>query len=108
MEGNTLMNISLDYDETYTRDPEFWDLVISAAHYQDHKVYCVTMRSAAECDDVFASLMNKVDGIFCTNRQAKEKYMFKEGIMIDVWIDDMPFFILNNARPQETPSGALF
>lgn len=102
------MNIALDYDETYTRDPRFWDMVICAAKHREHTIYCVTMRSAAESDDVIRDLYDKVDGIFCTNRAAKEKFMFNEGIMIDVWIDDSPFFVLNNALPQETPKGALF
>lgn len=101
------MNISLDYDNTYTRDPKLWDMFISMAQSNGHKVYCVTMRSAAEIDDVVRDLDGKVDAIFGTNRIAKEKVMFREGISIDVWIDDMPFFVINNAR-QEAPAGALF
>lgn len=102
------MIIGLDYDETYTRDPRFWDMVISAAKHREHTVYCVTARCAAEVGEVDKDLGDKVDGIFCTNRMAKEKYMFQQGYMIDVWIDDSPYFILNSGRPQETPPGALF
>lgn len=93
------MNIALDYDETYTKDPRFWDMVISAAKHREHTIYCVTMRSAAEIDDVVRDLDGKVDGIFGTNREAKEKYMFSQGIWIDVWIDDSPYFVLNHGRP---------
>ena len=93
------MVIGLDYDETYTRDPRFWDMVISAAKHREHTVYCVTMRSAAECDEVERDLGDKVDGIFGTNRMAKEKYMFQQGYLVDVWIDDTPYFITNHAYP---------
>lgn len=93
------MVIGLDYDETYTRDPRFWDMVISAARHREHTVYCVTMRSAAEMKEVERDLYDKVDGIFGTNREAKEKYMFNQGYLVDVWIDDTPYFITNHARP---------
>lgn len=99
------MVIALDYDDTYTKDPRFWDMVISAAKHREHTIYCVTMRSAAEVGDVDRDLGDKVDGIFCTNREAKEKYMFKQGYYIDVWIDDMPFFVVNSGRPQKTVGG---
>lgn len=102
------MVIALDYDDTYTKDPRFWDMVISAAKHREHTIYCVTMRCASEVDEVDRDLGDKVDGIFCTNREAKEKYMFKQGYYIDVWIDDMPFFVVNSGRPQETVGGALF
>jgi len=91
------MNISLDYDNTYTRDPILWNVFIANARGLGHKVYCVTMRSPQEGIQVFHDLSGKVDNIYFTNRQAKKDYMFEQGISIDVWIDDMPFFVYQDA-----------
>lgn len=91
------MNVSLDYDNTYTRDPDLWDDFIILLKRKGHKVYCVTMRNSSESKVVFDSLLGKVDGIFLTDRKAKHPFMFREGISIDVWIDDIPWFIDNNA-----------
>lgn len=101
------MNISLDYDNTYTRDPKAWDAFIDLMRGRGHYVYCVTMRSSSEGTQVFYDLTGKVDNIFFTNRQAKKDYMFEQGIPIDVWVDDMPLFCVEDAadRPatQITP-----
>lgn len=65
-----------------------------------HTVYCVTMRAAVENRQVVEALQNRVDGIFCTDRKAKQKYMFDCGINIDVWIDDKPGWIITDALPR--------
>lgn len=91
------MNISLDYDNTYTRDPATWDEFIAFARSRDHKVYCITMRSHREAVQVYHDLTGKVNDIYCTNRQAKKDFMFALGIAIDVWIDDMPLFCIEDA-----------
>lgn len=91
------MNISLDYDNTYTRDPIFWDEVILLAKRRGHSVFCVTMRYEHEGKEVKEALENKVESIFFTGRKAKDKFMFGKGISIDVWLDDIPFFCCNDA-----------
>jgi hypothetical protein len=55
------------------------------------------MRYPSEGTDVIENLGDKVNGIHFTSRQAKRDYMFKQGISIDVWIDDIPFFIDHSA-----------
>lgn len=91
------MNIALDYDGTYTNDPELWDKLIEQARARGHKVYCVTMRYPTESNEVYASLAGKVDDIILTCRMAKLNYLAVKGITIDVWIDDRPDFVLMNA-----------
>ena len=94
------MIISIDYDETYTCDPEAWDHVISLLREYGHTVYCVTMRypDLGEALEVMAYLNDKVDAMFFTGRKAKKDFMFDQGICVNVWIDDMPTFILHDAR----------
>ena len=95
------MNISLDYDNTYTRDPVFWDMFISNAQHFNHTVYCVTMRHTHpfESIEVLETIGRAIGQDMChfTGRKNKKDFMFALGISIDVWIDDNPFFILNDA-----------
>jgi hypothetical protein len=93
------MNIALDYDQTYTRDPKTWNEVIDTFQAGGHNVYVVTMRnSEGESKPVKEALANRVEGIFFTNRKAKQTFMFDRGISIDVWIDDTPYFVNNDAK----------
>ena len=92
------MNISLDYDNTYTRDPVMWDAIVDMMKRYGHKVYVVTMRTPDEGAEVQQYLGDKVESIIYTSRKAKQDYVFDLHISIDIWIDDMPWFILNDAR----------
>jgi hypothetical protein len=97
------MNISLDFDDTYTRDPYMWDKFIELAHSVGHKVYCVTARCDEyhpERDEVYETigkLIGKERCIFTCGR-AKRPETYKHKISIDVWIDDMPDAITENNR----------
>lgn len=87
------MIIALDYDDTYTRDPEFWNKVIDLAQSRGHLVVCVTMRHQHEIEiEKFPPNIT----IITTDRKAKFFYVAEKGIIIDVWIDDSPFFLLND------------
>jgi hypothetical protein len=87
------MILSLDYDDTYTRDPVFWDSFIAYAQSRGHTVYCVTLRTPEQGEQVLASI-GKLVKVYFTSMQSKSKYMYAMGIKIDVWIDDMPICIV--------------
>lgn len=92
------MIVSLDYDGTYTRDPQVWDQIIEVLRLQGHEVYVVTMRyEATQGQEVYEALSGKVDKIIFTERKAKKTFLRNLGILIDVWIDDIPYFILADA-----------
>ncbi|APW37649.1 hypothetical protein RD110_10970 [Rhodoferax koreense] len=82
--------IALDYDDTYTADPELWDLFIAAAVKNRHLVVCVTFRYQDR---------QPIDApppgieLFYTGGQPKGAYMAAQGLMPDIWIDDMPDLI---------------
>lgn len=86
------MNISLDFDDTYTRDPALWDQFVRMAHASGHIVYLVTMRFPEQGDDVYNSIGKIIghDKIYFTCHQGKRKFMWERGVNIHVWIDDMP------------------
>ena len=91
------MNVALDWDDTYTRDPQMWNDIIGVMQQNGHNVYCVTVRAPAEGRAVKEALESRVDGIFFTARRAKRDFMNSRGINIDVWIDDSPAFVLMDA-----------
>jgi hypothetical protein len=102
------VRIALDYDNTFTADPKAWTEFIHLMQREGHVVYCVTMRYppehpkfGGETRDVQRALGHLVDGLFCTGRQAKEKFMLERGIKIDVWVDDTPGWILQDAADVE-------
>ena len=96
------MNISVDFDDTYTRDPTMWDLFIELAKHSGHTVYCVTMRQNKGIDrtEVIDSIGRRIGENNCifTDGLAKSKFCFDKGICIDVWIDDMPSAVNNNKK----------
>lgn len=94
------MIIALDFDDTYTRDPDTWDKFVLLMQDAGHTIVCVTMRTEAEGQQVRKSIGRLVDSDHCffTSRQAKKPFMERLGVNINVWIDDNPFWILHDAR----------
>ena len=90
------MNIAIDFDDTYTRDPYMWD-AFGLALKNGHNVYCVTARAHAQDEQVLGSIGQMVGRQNCyfTAMQGKRAYMWANKIRIDVWIDDMPDMIVN-------------
>jgi len=76
------MNIALDYDKTYTNDPELWDSFIRLSVDRGHSVAIVTMRYPSECVGEM-----QVPVIY-TSRKAKQDFY-----SADVWVDDSPVHI---------------
>lgn len=96
------MIIALDYDGTYTADPALWDGFINAAQSRGHQVHIVTMRAASEPVRVGAG----VTRIHYTDRKAKRPFMQALGLTVQIWIDDMPDFILESAAPRSLEENA--
>ena len=91
------MLICLDYDNTYTLDPDFWDGFIVVSKARGHSVILATMRYEREGNVVKMDLETKVDDIIFTNRKGKRQYLKTLNIFPDVWIDDMPEFVVYDA-----------
>lgn len=91
------MLIALDFDDTFTRDPELWTSFVRFAQKRGHTVICVTMRHEAEGAAVVSALGGLVSRIVFTGRLAKREFCAKQGITPSVWIDDEPMFILYGA-----------
>lgn len=90
------MIIALDYDGTYTADPDLWLAFIHKARNRGHQVMIVTMRHEHENEAVERQLADKVDRIIYTGRKGKSRYMRFLGIAVDIWIDDQPGWIFED------------
>lgn len=86
------LHIALDYDGTYSADPALWNKFIKMAQAHGHKVTCVTMRKACLTERLDMSIP-----VIYTNRKGKLDHCARDGIHVDIWIDDMPHFIVQDA-----------
>ncbi len=89
--------ICLDYDKSYTTFPELFKIIITTSKKLGYKVILATMRHEFEKDDELIYLETILDGVYYTSRQAKIPYLTGLGIIPDLFIDDCPYFLLNNA-----------
>lgn len=92
------LTIAVDYDGTFTEDPEMWLDFISLAKKSGHRVICITMRYPQEGGPVEAQLGWCVDEIYYTRRRAKIDYCRLNEIHVDIWIDDNPKWLFENSR----------
>lgn len=77
---------ALDYDLTYTLDPDFWDSVIAAARARGHRWVCVTGR-----DEPPGPRERQIPmPVVCAPSQHKFRAAMAAGYAVDVWIDDAP------------------
>lgn len=86
------MKIAVDYDRTYTADAKLFQAFILMAQALGHEVFIVTMRR--EGSEAIGHAIPGNPLVYYTERQAKRGYMRREGIEIDVWVDDDPVAIL--------------
>lgn len=79
------MIIAIDYDKTYSADPEMWLYLRDCMNLRGHQTIIVTRRHPADPipDDI------KGPVIYCDNRLKRdvcEELMYQ----VDIWIDDEP------------------
>ena len=87
------MTIALDYDDTYTLNPELFNEIIKVFKSHGYKVLIVTYRHSTAFNDMNMNIKGISDYVF-TGGIAKEKYCNECGIEIDIWIDDSPEAII--------------
>ncbi len=85
------MVIALDYDKTYTADPILWGKFLDICEARSHTVICLTMRYPHEAIPDFGIK------IYYTERKAKKVYADESGILVDIWIDDKPAWLFEDA-----------
>ncbi len=86
------MIISIDYDSTYSADPETFNQMIDLFQKAGHSVICVTSRSPDQGGPVLNSIGKLIPVIFA-NGEFKKAAARKRGYDVNVWVDDMPMTI---------------
>jgi hypothetical protein len=95
--GEIGMDLGLDYDGTYTLDPDFWNDFIFMAEDQGHTVYIVTNRKGDEDDQEVYDVPVAEGRVIFTGGKSKHDYMMaNHDLHIDVWIDNEPEWIKEN------------
>lgn len=92
-------NFAIDFDETYTLNPQMWVEVMKLFHKAGINVYIVTYRydnTVEEMDLEHLKHYDFVKGIVFTGRKGKDAVCKSLGIHIDVWIDDNPITITHS------------
>lgn len=95
------INISVDYDETITTNPQGWLKIMELLHELGMTVYVVTYRHARleeEFDLEYLKHFDFIEGLIFTGRSGKKKFCEDLGINIDIWIDDNPITITHSMR----------
>ena len=91
-----LVIIALDYDGTYTADPQLWLDFVNHAKSNGHTVHVVTMRYPQEAI-IDSELLSLVE-VYYTSRKAKKKFMRMLGIIPTIWIDDNPEWLFEDSK----------
>jgi hypothetical protein len=86
------MIISIDFDDTFTSDPQAWSNVVNALVASGHEVVCISGRTDDEVnrDDLRHALPDSIERIYLCGSVGKKYYAEKNAIPVDVWIDDSP------------------
>lgn len=98
-QANGKLLIALDYDGTYTADPEFWLDFIKMSEARGHEIVVATMRTPEEKETMDDKLLDAIPWVVTTSRKAKKQFLLDYGIAPDIWIDDHPLFLLQDATP---------
>jgi hypothetical protein len=94
------MLIALDFDDTVTLDPTFWNSFVIASKKAGHGVIIVTMRNSGSEAERVRRTVHAVPhcDMYFTNRLAKRPFMASLGITPCVWIDDKPEYVVGDLK----------
>lgn len=94
-----MLKIAVDYDETYTADPDLWYEFMSSARDRGHHVFICTYRDDRfDVDETLAFLDQDDFQIVYTRGVAKKWWCEQFGPgKVDIWIDDKPNRIYENS-----------
>ncbi len=93
------LTFSMDFDDTFTADPELMAEFVRLGKARGHKFYCVTARRATEeNEDIINEFFDQHEcqmPIIFSNLRSKVDEMVARGIKIDIWIDDAPYALVH-------------
>lgn len=98
-----MLNIALDYDNTYTTNPDFWRGFIEDANNYNYRVMIVTFRDERfDMTDELKFLIEHDVPVYFTRGVSKKWWMAQFALndhkQVNIWIDDKPETILHNSE----------
>lgn len=100
------MTIAIDWDGSFTEDPALWLTFALEARKRSHRVIIVTGRKASEHAELVENTPVWME-LFFTGGQTKDRFMRKQGIIVDVWIDNDPWTIAPENNIKLSPDSEL-
>lgn len=94
------MILAIDFDETWTQDPEAWEETVIFFKRRGHTVILVTNRPDHPLfrEDVEVMAGPYVDALVFAGQHPKEKAAKQRGYDVDVWIDDSPNTVVQGRK----------
>jgi hypothetical protein len=86
------LTIAIDFDDTWSADPEGWRCVFDLLTTRGHVVIMATGRHQWSDDMGRAALPPDMPIVYCGS-ELKERATRAAGYSVDIWIDDMPGMI---------------
>jgi hypothetical protein len=90
MDSDKKKVIAIDFDDTITTTEAGWLRIMLLMEQLGFHVIVVTYRRPTEWPQDLKFLVDKGYKIYYTSRMAKKGYMQRQGIDVDIWIDDTP------------------
>ena len=92
------MTISIDYDKTFSSDPEMWGKFAKSSAASGNQVVMISRRPDTEQDrnEITAALgdyASSFSTVLLVGDQFKDAAAKAAGINVDVWVDDSPQFV---------------
>lgn len=101
------MIFGIDYDDTWTRDPELFFQLLDLLQKRGHSAVIVTARNKPSFgsnggwngEPIEIAVKGKLPVVYAGN-STKREAANRAGYKVDVWIDDSPFYI-DGDKPQK-------
>jgi hypothetical protein len=87
-----VITVAIDYDGTWTADPEAFAAFANLLRKRGHRVIIVTARVSG-IGEVHFHCQQHVDRILASGADYKRDYATAQGERVSIWIDDMPGMI---------------
>lgn len=91
------MLIAIDYDKTWTADPELFESFVRDLKKAGHQCICITSRDEDTPDNKLANSIGKYMKIVYAAGQSKRRAAEKARYTVNIWIDDTPESITRQA-----------
>ena len=87
------MLIAIDYDDTWSADPEMWNEIVRIMEHAGHSVIIATSRRHWSDDMERGRIPSHLTIVYCGNNFKEHEVELQTGCVVDIWIDDMPGMI---------------